>query len=439
MERLGHPEMGFNIDSGAPPVLIVGATGADRWHADVHGKSSHAGVHPEHGISAALIASRAVADVAARGYFGKIELPGGSGTSNVGRMAGGEASNQVTDHVFVSGESRSHDKAFLAEITAAWRDAFERAARSVANSDGARGRVDFRAETDYDAFEMPEDSPPVRLAAEQVCAALGVEAEYLVANGGLDANYLNAKGVPPRSPWARASTTPTLWRSTSTSRSTSTAAAWWPPSPRPDRPSARFTDAHSRNDARDKADCRCGTGGCGRANARGDGTQTRRPTGEPGMNTRMLHEKTIVVTGAGRGIGRDIALLAASHGASVVVNDLGGSERGDGADRTPAQAVVDEILAAGGRAAANYENVADFAGAGRAIEQALDEFGQIDGVVNNAGILRDVIFHKMERERLGRRDRRPPEGQLQHGAGRRSPLPQADRRRLRPHDLDLPG
>ena len=111
-------------------------------------------------------------------------------------MAGGEASNQVTDHVFVSGESRSHDKAFLAEITAAWRDAFERAARSVANSDGDRGRVDFRAETDYDAFEMPEDSPPVRLAAEQVRAVLGLEAEYLVANGGLDANYLNAKGVP---------------------------------------------------------------------------------------------------------------------------------------------------------------------------------------------------------------------------------------------------
>lgn len=196
LDRLGNPEIGFNIDSGAPHVLIVGATGADRWQADVHGKSSHAGVHPEHGISAALIASRAVADVAARGFFGKIELPAGSGTSNIGRMAGGEASNQVTDHVFVSGESRSHDRAFLAEITAAWRDAFEQAARSVTSSDGQRGRVDFRAETDYEAFEMPKDSPPVELAAERVRAVLGMEAEYLVANGGLDANYLNAKGLP---------------------------------------------------------------------------------------------------------------------------------------------------------------------------------------------------------------------------------------------------
>ncbi|MDE2976860.1 MAG: M20/M25/M40 family metallo-hydrolase [Acidobacteriota bacterium] len=196
LERLGNPEMGFNIDSGAPHVVIIGATGADRWQVDIHGRSSHAGVHPEHGVSAALIASRAVADVAARGFFGKIELPAGSGTSNVGRMAGGEASNQVTDHVFVSGESRSHDKAFLARITAAWRDAFEQAARSVTSSDGQCGRVDFRAETDYEAFEMPKDSPPVKLAAERVRAVLGMEAGYLVANGGLDANYLNAKGLP---------------------------------------------------------------------------------------------------------------------------------------------------------------------------------------------------------------------------------------------------
>ena len=196
LERLGNPGMGFNIDSGAPHVVIIGATGADRWQVDIHGKSSHAGVHPEHGISAALIASRAVADVAAQGFFGKIELAAGSGTSNIGRMAGGEASNQVMDHVFVSGESRSHDKAFLAQITAAYRGAFESAAQSVTSADGSCGRVDFRAEQDYEAFEMSTESPPAQLAAAQVGAVLGLEAEYLVVNGGLDANYLNAKGLP---------------------------------------------------------------------------------------------------------------------------------------------------------------------------------------------------------------------------------------------------
>ena len=196
LERLGNPEMGFNIDSGAPHVVIVGATGADRWEVDVHGRSSHAGVHPEHGVSAALIASRAVADVAAQGFFGKIALPAGSGTSNIGRMAGGEASNQVTDHVFVSGESRSHDKAFLAQITAVYRNAFEQAARSVTSSDGNSGRIDFRAEQDYEAFEMPVDSPPALLAAAQIRAVLGAQPEFSIVNGGLDANYLNAKGLP---------------------------------------------------------------------------------------------------------------------------------------------------------------------------------------------------------------------------------------------------
>ncbi len=110
---------------------------------------------------------------------------------------------------------------------------------------------------------------------------------------------------------------------------------------------------------------------------------------------KMLYDKVCVVTGAGRGIGREIALLMAKCGAQVVVNDLGGSERGEGAEQTPAAEVVSEIEKNGGRAVANYESVADSAAAKRIIEQAMDEFGQLDCVVNNAGILRDVIFHKM--------------------------------------------
>jgi len=109
----------------------------------------------------------------------------------------------------------------------------------------------------------------------------------------------------------------------------------------------------------------------------------------------MLEGKVVAVTGAGRGIGRDIALLCAQKGAAVVVNDLGTSTDGEGADRGPAAEVAEEIVKAGGKAVANGASVSDAAGATSIIEDAVSNFGRIDGVVNNAGILRDRIFHKM--------------------------------------------
>ena len=109
----------------------------------------------------------------------------------------------------------------------------------------------------------------------------------------------------------------------------------------------------------------------------------------------MLEGKVVVITGAGGGIGRDIALQCAAQGARVVVNDLGASVAGEGGDTGPAQRVVAEIVAAGGQATANTDSVSDPAGAGRIVQAALDVFGRIDAVVNNAGILRDRFFHKM--------------------------------------------
>jgi NAD(P)-dependent dehydrogenase (short-subunit alcohol dehydrogenase family) len=113
------------------------------------------------------------------------------------------------------------------------------------------------------------------------------------------------------------------------------------------------------------------------------------------MTAPMLEGKVIVVTGAGGGIGRDIALAMARAGARVVVNDIGASVAGVGSDAGPAQQVVNEIRAEGGQAAANTDSVSDARSAGRIIATALDSFGRIDGVVNNAGILRDRFFHKM--------------------------------------------
>lgn len=111
----------------------------------------------------------------------------------------------------------------------------------------------------------------------------------------------------------------------------------------------------------------------------------------------LLDGKVVVVTGAGGGVGEGIARLAAAHGARVVVNDLGGSPTGEGSDPGPAQTVADQICAAGGTAVPSFRNVADWDSAHAIIADALDAFGRIDVVVNNAGVLRDVIFHKMTR------------------------------------------
>ncbi|MDN3516555.1 SDR family oxidoreductase [Aquisalimonas lutea] len=110
---------------------------------------------------------------------------------------------------------------------------------------------------------------------------------------------------------------------------------------------------------------------------------------------RMMEGKAVVVTGAGGGIGRDIALMMAEHGARVVVNDIGASLSGEGEDAGPAQQVVEEIRAGGGEAVVNTDSVAEPAGARGLVETAMDRFGRIDAVVNNAGILRDRFFHKM--------------------------------------------
>jgi len=113
---------------------------------------------------------------------------------------------------------------------------------------------------------------------------------------------------------------------------------------------------------------------------------------------KPLEGKAAVITGAGRGVGRSIAIDLAAHGASVVVNDLGAGRDGRGDDATPAQEVVDTIRAAGGKAVANYNSVADYNGAGELVQTCVNEFGKIDAIINCAGMLRERMIWNMPEE-----------------------------------------
>lgn len=194
-EELGHPIMGFNLDGQYPNEIVIGAMGAMRWEANIVGKSSHAGLYPQKGISAGLIASRTIHTIAKRGYFGKIDLPEGKGTSNVGTFYGGEATNQVMDTLTLTGECRSHDPDFLEQIVQVYRETFDLEAQSVTNDAGVCGHVNFQTFSDYRAFRIDEQEPCVQRACAAV-KSVGLEPNPLIMDAGLDANNFNEKGFP---------------------------------------------------------------------------------------------------------------------------------------------------------------------------------------------------------------------------------------------------
>jgi tripeptide aminopeptidase len=198
---LGHPAEGFNVDGRLASEITVGAVGADRWEVEITGRAAHAGVHPEQGISATLVAALALAEVYRGGWFGKVQQGGRAGTSNVGSIgdregrSAGEATNVVTDFVRVRGESRSHDIRFVSAITAAYRAAFRAAGQQVRNHQGRAARVKFQARRDYYPFHLKETSPVVRHALAGAQQA-GFKPVLRVGNGGLDANWVVRHGIP---------------------------------------------------------------------------------------------------------------------------------------------------------------------------------------------------------------------------------------------------
>ena len=192
---LSKPRLAFNFDGGSAAKITIGATGGYRMAIDVHGVASHAGGAPADGVSAIAIASLAIADLVQHGWHGAIEKNGRAGTSNVGVIHGGEATNVVTDHVRMRAEARSHDPKFRARIVKEMQQAFQRAARQVRNAAGRRGAVRIDGQLDYESFRLPRDEPCV-VAATAAVQAEGREPELAISNGGLDANWLTARGIP---------------------------------------------------------------------------------------------------------------------------------------------------------------------------------------------------------------------------------------------------
>ncbi|HEV3259037.1 MAG TPA: M20/M25/M40 family metallo-hydrolase [Gemmataceae bacterium] len=198
---LEHPAEGFNADGRSPAELTVGAVGADSWEVEITGRAAHAGVHPEQGISATLVAALALADIFDGGWFGKVRRDGKEGTSNVGVFGGpdgrsaGVATNVVTDYVRIEGESRSHDMGFCKAITSAYREAFRAAGTCVRDDRGRRARVRFRAQREYYPFRLKPTAPVVRHALAAAEKA-GVQPRLRVGNGGLDANWMVRHGLP---------------------------------------------------------------------------------------------------------------------------------------------------------------------------------------------------------------------------------------------------
>lgn len=195
VSKLGKPKLSFNWDGGPPNMLVVGATGDVNIEVEVSGIASHAGAHPEDGVNAAAIASLAIADLTRDGWHGLIQKGRNSGTSNIGSVSGGEATNVVMPNVHVRAEARSHDPKFRQKIVDQFRKAFQKAAKELKNSAGKRGSVEFESSLKYESFKMGLDEPSVE-TAKSAMESLGMEPEYRISNGGLDANWMTANGIP---------------------------------------------------------------------------------------------------------------------------------------------------------------------------------------------------------------------------------------------------
>jgi tripeptide aminopeptidase len=195
VKLLGQPKLAFNWDGGTPEKVTVGATGGYRLQIEIEGLASHAGAAPELGISAIAIAGLAIARLHADGWHGQITKGKRHGTSNIGVIHGGDATNVVTDKVQLKAEARSHDPKFRKQIVQAIERAFSDAAKQVRNAHGKRGTAKIHSQLDYESFRLNDHEPCITVA-ESVMRTMGLIPVRAISNGGLDANWMFIHKIP---------------------------------------------------------------------------------------------------------------------------------------------------------------------------------------------------------------------------------------------------
>ena len=192
---LGKPQLSFNWDGGSPFKMTVGATGGYRLQIDIHGLASHAGNAPERGVSAIAIAGIAIADLHKNGWHGLVRKGTKTGSTNIGVIQGGMATNVVTDRVTLKAEARSHCPTFRRRIVREIEKACRRAVDSVRSAQRKKGKLTIDGRLDYESFRIPDNSSAV-VAARKAITDEGLTPLASVTNGGLDANWMFQHGIP---------------------------------------------------------------------------------------------------------------------------------------------------------------------------------------------------------------------------------------------------
>ena len=193
--KLGKVDMAFNFDGSNPYKLTVGATGGEKLKIVLHGLASHAGLAPAAGASAIHAAGLGIAALHKDGWLGDVRKAKRLGTSNIGIIQGGAATNVVCDRVQIDAEARSHDAEFRNAIASAIANAFVEASAKVKSTSGVSVRAEVERRVDYESFRLADDAPVVTTAVSAI-EALGGLATLAVSNGGVDANWLVRHGIP---------------------------------------------------------------------------------------------------------------------------------------------------------------------------------------------------------------------------------------------------